>query len=169
MRPTEIAATTSGRRRRDGGFGLVETMVVVGLLAIVIMFAAPSFVSIIGTMNTKSAAFDLIGDLAMARSEALKRNATVSIVPVSSSWSNGWQVLRGAEVLRARPALASNLSVSAAPTSGVVFQPNGRLANTDTSTGNLSWSITSTHSDVIARCVVISPTGSARSKPGACS
>lgn len=152
---------------RAKGFTLIEGMVVVTILAIVAALAAPSFVSFIGTMNTKSAAFDLIGDLTMARSEALKRNATITVLPVSNSWSNGWQIRTGAEVLRQREALGSNVSINA-PGGGVAFLPNGRLQGDETATANATWSVTSSISGVIARCIVIAPTGSARSRPGAC-
>lgn len=150
------------------GFTLIEGLVVVAILALLAALASPSFVTVIGTMNTKAAAFDLIGDLTMARSEALKRNAAVSVLPVSNAWSNGWEVRDGAEVLRQRPRPASNIAISA-PVGGVLFQPNGRLQATDVDTANLSWSVTSSISGAIARCVVLSPTGSARSRPGACS
>ncbi len=156
-------------RRHASGFTLIEAVVVVGMLAIVAAIAAPSFRSFVGTMNSKSTAFDLINDLTVARSEAIKRNANASVVPVGGNWSQGWQVRdANGTVLRERAALTSSLSVSGAATAGVVFRPNGRLSD-DTADGNLAWSISSSISGVTARCVVISPTGSARSKTGTCS
>jgi type IV fimbrial biogenesis protein FimT len=169
MKPTtDLARFPAQFRAGQAGFTLIEAAVVLTILAIVAALAAPNFRTFIGTMGTKSAAFDLISDLTMARSEALKRNTTIQVVPVSNSWANGWEVLQGTTVLRQRDSLGSNMSVGGAPNGGVVFQPNGRLANTETSTGNVSWSITSSTSGVTARCVIISPTGSARSKTGAC-
>jgi len=155
--------------RRAAGFTLIEAVVVVGLLAIVASIAAPSFRSFIGTMNSKSVAFDLINDLTVARSEAIKRNATTSVTPVAGDWAKGWQVLDANNVvLRERAALSSSLSVGSAPTTGVQFRPNGRLSD-DTDPGNLAWSVSSSISGVTARCVVISPTGAARAKTGSCS
>jgi type IV fimbrial biogenesis protein FimT len=156
-------------RRGTAGFTLIEAVVVVALLAIVAAVAAPSFRSFIGTMNSKSVAFDLINDLTVARSEAIKRNATTSMAPVGGDWAKGWQVLdANGGVLRERAALTSSLSVSGAAVAGVVFRPNGRLSD-DVADDNLAWSISSSISGVTARCVVISPTGSARSKTGTCS
>jgi type IV fimbrial biogenesis protein FimT len=161
--------TPRAGRRRAAGFTLIEAVVVVALLGIVAAIAAPSFRSLIGTMNSKSAAFDLINDMTVARSEAIKRNDTTSLVPVSGDWTNGWRVLdANGDVLRERAALTSSLSVSGAAVAGVTFRPNGRLSD-DIADGNLAWSISSTISGVTARCVVISPTGSARSKTGTCS
>jgi type IV fimbrial biogenesis protein FimT len=155
--------------RRAAGFTLIEAVVVVALLAIVAGIAAPSFRSFIGTMNSKSVAFDLINDLTVARSEAIKRNATTSIEPEGGDWSKGWKVLdANGGVLRERAALSSSLSVSGATVATVVFRPNGRLSD-DIADSNLAWSISSSISGVTARCVVISPTGAARSKTGTCS
>jgi type IV fimbrial biogenesis protein FimT len=157
------------RKHCGAGFTLIEVVVVVALLAIVATIAAPSFRSFIGTMNSKSAAFDLISDLTVARSEAIKRNANVTVTPTGGDWAKGWQVLdANGNALRQRSALTSSLSVGGDAGAGVVFSPNGRLAN-DTATANQKWSISSTISGVTARCVVISPTGSARSKTGGCS
>lgn len=160
---------TRPRSRPVPGFTLIETMVVVSLLAIVGTIAAPSFRSFIGTMNAKSAAFDLISDLAVARSEAIKGNQVTTLAPVGGDWSKGWSVTdAGGRTLRQREALASSLSVGGAPGGGVSFRPNGRLSN-DTVTANLGFSITSSIAGVTARCVVITPTGAARSKTGGCS
>lgn len=167
-----VGDCTRGLRRGStnnaAGFTLIEAMVVVALLAILSAIAAPSFRSFIGTMNSKAAAFDLVGDLAIARSEAVKGNQTATVVPlVGGDWASGWRVTAGGAMVREKPALSSSLGVSGAPGAGVTFQPNGRLA-ADTADANLKWSISSTIGGVTARCVVISPTGSARSKPGSC-
>jgi type IV fimbrial biogenesis protein FimT len=141
-------------------------MTVVAILAIVGGIAAPSFRSMIDTMNTKSTAFDLMSDLTAARSEAIKRNATASIAPIGGDWSKGWQVTSNGDTVRQRSAPGASISVSA-PSGGVSFGPSGRLtglANTD----NLTWTVSSTTSGATPRCVVITPTGAARAKSGGC-
>ena len=151
---------------RRMGFTLTEAMVVVALLAVLAAIAAPAFRNLVGTMNTKSVAFDLISDLTAARSEAIKRNASTTIAPVGDDWANGWQITSGAATLRERVATGYAVSISA-PTAGVVFAPNGRIGE-DTVEDSLTWTVSSTIAGVIARCVVITPTGAARSKTGAC-
>jgi type IV fimbrial biogenesis protein FimT len=151
------------------GFTLIELTVVIAIVAILAAMAAPNLSTFIDTMDAKSAAMDLVGDLITARSEALKRNTSITVSPISGVWSNGWQITRTdqpATPLRERGALRGSLSVSAP--GSVVFMPNGRLTDSEIDTGNVSWAITSTTAGVLARCVVITPTGSARAKQGAC-
>lgn len=152
------------------GFTLIELAVVVSIAAILAAIAAPSFKAFLDTMDAKSASMDLVGDLMTARSEALKRNTSITVAAVGGSWNNGWQITRTdnpALVLRERSALRSGLSV-AAPAASIVFTSSGRLSDTDLVTSNISWALTSSTAGVRARCVVITPTGSARAKQGAC-
>lgn len=155
------------RAAASSGFTLIELAVVVAIVAVVSTVAAPSFKVFLDSMNTKSAAMDLVGDLTTARSEALKRNASVSIVPVDNNWANGWQILRGDTPLRDHPALRTGISVNA-PAAGVLFLPNGRVSDTELNTSNATWAIRSSVAGVQARCVVITPSGAARSKQGSC-
>ena len=164
MNPTRHQASERGRLRISG-FTAIELMVVVAIIAIVAAVAAPGFRSMIGTMNTKSVAFDLVSDLAMARSEAITRNKNISVLPVSGVWTNGWQIADGSNILYTRGAVAFSVGINA-PNAGVIFFSNGRLS--DDGSANKTWLINSSVGGVTPRCVVVTPTGSARSKYGGC-
>jgi type IV fimbrial biogenesis protein FimT len=77
---------------RSGGFTLIELLVVITISAILASVAYPSFTGLIGTMRTKKAGTDLYAALLRARSEALKRNASVTLSPVGGAWTNGWSI-----------------------------------------------------------------------------
>lgn len=150
---------------RARGFTLMEALVVLSIVAVVVAIGAPNLSFLIATMNARSASFDLVADLAMARSEAIKRNQQVTVEPlVAGNWSQGWRITTGAATLRERGALPSALGVTSAA-ANLQFGPNGRIG-LDTAPANMSWAITSSNAG--PRCVVITPTGSARSKMGAC-
>lgn len=75
-----------------GGFTLLELMVTVAVAAILASLAAPSFRQYILNQRIKSASYDLISALSLARSEAITRNCNVSVVQTGGSWVSGWVV-----------------------------------------------------------------------------
>lgn len=83
-------------RARDRGFSLVETMVVVAIVAIVSAIAAPSFVEMIRNNRLSAATSALQSSLNLARSEAIKRGSdarvTVAANGIAGNWANGWTV-----------------------------------------------------------------------------
>ena len=86
------------RKRR--GFTVVEMLMTVTLLAVLVALGAPNLRNLMISQKVKTAASDLHLSLSLARSEAIKRNAAVDIVPVSTAdWSQGWSVKAGTSVL----------------------------------------------------------------------
>jgi len=147
------------------GFTLIEALVVLTIAGVLLAIGAPNLSFLIASLNARSASFDLVADLALARSEAIKRNQPVTVEPlVTGNWSQGWRIVSGTTTLREHTALPSVLSVASGAGS-LQFGSNGRVGP-DTDDANLSWAITS--SSATPRCVVITPTGAARSKAGAC-
>jgi prepilin-type N-terminal cleavage/methylation domain-containing protein len=80
---------------RKNGFTLVELLVTIFVAAILTAIAAPSFLHTIRSNRADTLANQLIATLAMARSEAVKLGATVTVLSVSggNDWgSGGWCV-----------------------------------------------------------------------------
>lgn len=110
------------------GFSMVELMVVVAIVAVLASVAAPSFRSLIADQRVKAAAGELHASLTLARSEAMKRSASVTLAPKSSSWVNGWQIPHPTKAnvfLEDHPAV-STVAITGGPAS-VVYQSSGRL------------------------------------------
>ncbi|HSN22265.1 MAG TPA: GspH/FimT family pseudopilin [Usitatibacter sp.] len=78
--------------RKCAGFTAVELMVVVAIVAILTVMAAPYMGDMVRTQRLRSASFDVFSSLTMARSEAIKRNTTVTMAPAGGSWLNGWSI-----------------------------------------------------------------------------
>ena len=155
------------RHRAARGFTLVELIVVLGVVALVGVAAAPGFRSFVDAMGARDASMDLVADLTIARSEALKRNTAITMSPPDGNWGKGWQLRSADTLIRERGALRAGISLDA-PAGGVTFLPNGRLSDSDLMVSNVAWSIVSSNASVPPRCVVITPTGSARSRKGSC-
>ena len=61
------------------GFTLIELMVTLAVVAIVAALATPSFTGVINSNRLTSQANELVADIQLARSEALRRNRTVRL------------------------------------------------------------------------------------------
>jgi type IV fimbrial biogenesis protein FimT len=112
------------------GFTIIELMTTLVILGILVTIAIPSFNDLIVGTRIKGAASDIYGALTFARSEAIKRNANVTVSPLGGQWVNGWQVMAGATVLATHGAL-NNLKVECpsgtACTQTFTYGRNGRL------------------------------------------
>ena len=147
---------------KPNGFTLIELMVVVALAAILASLAAPSFKSFVSGQRIKTAASDFAMAAILARSEAIKRNAVVTISPASTGWKDGWSVSAGGTQLSQQQAY-SGVTFSG-PTSAITYNGAGRL-------GAAVSTMTITGSDGIARCVGFDLSGipkSSKSSTGTC-
>jgi len=159
-----VTALAHPRRRggRAAGFTLIDTMVVLALLAILAALAGPAMSEFVTRQRVRTSASNLHLALMKARAEAIKRNTTVSVQPISGTdWSSGWNVMVGVTVLDVT-APTGSVVVAPTPTGTAVvrYRADGR-----TSTGSVQFGLTSARSKS-ARCVAIDPAGRPYVKEG---
>jgi type IV fimbrial biogenesis protein FimT len=152
--------------RRTRGFTTVELMVALAIFALIAAIAAPSFRVFVANQRLRSASFELVSDLVSARSEALKRNTPVAVVPDDDGWASGWtvEVVESGEQIRTRGAVGSGLELDTdAPE--IVFDRSGRVEEA----GVVSFDLAAAEiTGVTPRCVTLDPTGRARSERRSC-
>jgi type IV fimbrial biogenesis protein FimT len=149
--------------QRTRGFTLPELLIVITVLAVLLGVGMPSFAEFVRNQRVKTASFDLFSTLVHARSEAITRNATVTVAPVSSAWTNGWTVTEsGGTVIRMMGAVP-NVTITG-PTN-VVFRGSGRLNAASMPT----FQLTASGSAVTTRCISIDLSGRPTTKAVACS
>ena len=142
------------------GFTLIELMVVIAIVAMLSAVAGPSFRNLVAAQRVKSAASAITESLWLARSEAIKRNATVSFTVNSASVTNGWQVVDGATVLHRQDGTPAVAVASGGGT--LTFNPYGRLS---LGSGDIGLSIASAN---VARCISVATNGRATVRSGSC-
>jgi type IV fimbrial biogenesis protein FimT len=69
-------------KAKHAGFTLLEIMIVIALLAVLVGIGAPSFGDFIRNSRITGKANDLLGGLNLARTEAIKRHAPVTVCAV---------------------------------------------------------------------------------------
>lgn len=131
-----------GSIRRGSGFTLVELLVTIGVASILLAIAVPSFNQLMVANRLTTQANDFVSAINFARSEAIKRNTSVSLCRVSSAtattcatavanWTN-WIVTPGGGNVVRRGVVnnAGGIVVqSTLSTDAVTFGPEG-LART---------------------------------------
>jgi len=141
---------------------MIELMITITVVAILSAIAAPSFRDLIAAQRIKTASYDIFNTLTFARSEAIKRNANVTVAQASGGWQNGWTVTVGATTLTQQEAVSGVILTGSA--SSLVYGGDGRVNASQTF--GISSSVSSS---VSGRCVSIELSGLPKSKVGTCS
>ena len=141
------------------GFSLVELMVTLVIAAILLSLAVPSFSTTIQNNRLTSQANQFIIAMTFARSEAVKRSATIDIIATSptgsNEWGGGWKVaVNGGADLKIFPALdGGNTLDSNNDISSFQYLPSGRANVVD------SFSLCDSRTGETGRLLSISTTG----------
>jgi type IV fimbrial biogenesis protein FimT len=164
-----MATSHSYKARASHGFTLLELMVTLAIAVILASIAAPSFQNMLASQRVQAATFDLLANLTLARSEAIKQNRSVTLSSVNGgdAWGDGWQIFPAnetSEVVKAQDAY-SGVVITAA-VDNVTYNRSGRVDS-----GN---PVQFTVADPVlqdsmqARCVSVTVTGMPVSRKGSC-
>ena len=118
-------AKSGGRRRRSAGFSLIELLMVMGVLGIISTLAVGGFQNMVRDQRVRNCSFELYASLTLARSEAIKRNADVTVSPAAGGWQNGWTIAASGTPLKTQ-ARMNGITITGGPAS-VVYNKSGRL------------------------------------------
>ena len=151
---------------RQRGFTLIEVMTVVVVIGIFAAMAFPGFSYLTRSTRVKATATDVYLALVKARSEAVKRNASVTIAPTGGNWAAGWQIIDAANnVLVNQEALKG---VTVAGPASVVYLSSGRIQGLSPQF-NITYGQNSADKTLaIARCVSARANGSPYMKGDTC-
>jgi type IV fimbrial biogenesis protein FimT len=137
-------------------------MVTLAVLVILIGLATPSFHEILLTQRVKLASSELLSGLVLARSEAISRNTTVTIVPSGGNWSEGWTISDSSGVVVERQDRMAQVIIVGPER--VTYNRAGRVNTGRTSISLMAKGGRSAH----ARCISIDLSGQAVQKQESC-
>ena len=130
------------RCRKPGGshgFTLIELMVTVAVMVILAAITAPSMTELINNRRAAGQTEELVASLQLARVEAIRRNARVTVCAGagavcsgSTAWSN-WTIFgrdntaAGTPIDTIRDADATGAVVVTGPAAGIIYKPSGMI------------------------------------------
>jgi len=127
-----MALTIPCRRRSSAGFTMVELLVTIAIATILATVAIPSFSGLIASQRAKTAASELFASLLTARSDAIMRNANVTVSPLAGGWNQGgWQILDPSNIVLESHGVVAGVTITPAG-GGVTFRPSGRILASST-------------------------------------
>jgi type IV fimbrial biogenesis protein FimT len=132
--------TTCRKSRTSRGFTLVELMITVAVMVILAAIASPSMIELVNNRRAAGQTEELVAALQLARAEAIRRNARVTVCAgagVTCSGSSDWSswTIYGRDRTSATPDADENIRESTVagavavtgPTAGIVYKPSGMI------------------------------------------
>lgn len=133
------------KNKKNKGFTLIELIITLTVIGILVALVAPNMGSFVVSNRLTTQANELVTDINLARSEAIKQASNVGVCASSTgtgctgSWQSGWIMFRDGDssltwtaaadsVLRTHESLSGSNTLSG-PTTIVVFSKSGLLAN----------------------------------------
>lgn len=86
-----LGVACAGYRRK--GFSLIELLVAISIVATLLTVGVPSYREYIERQRAVSLANQIVADIHMARSEALRREGEVALVRTGANWAEGWKLV----------------------------------------------------------------------------
>ena len=132
------------------GFTLIELLVVMAIAAILFAAGLPNFQDFIRDQRVRSITSDMLGDFALARSEAVRYSGRVVIARAGfgnctvagTAWRDGWcmfadlnanNTMDAGEVLKVQQAVGGQVRICSAVAdfaNTVIFGPRGQVVRT---------------------------------------
>lgn len=168
-------------KKSKNGFTLIEMMVTIAIVGIFASIALPSFSSLIKSNRISTGTNELVSNLLLAKSEALKRSQTVSLCPSSDQtscngldeYATGWIVFLDCdgnnatddtvddcveEIIKVQDGIDSVFMTNPTVTKRVGFNYTGRP------TGVSTFSIGSTSDSATVKTVTVNLVGRVKSQ-----
>jgi type IV fimbrial biogenesis protein FimT len=164
-RLTAMKQHAAHSRRRDTGFTMTELVVTMAVAAILATVAIPSFNTLIANQRAKTYASELFATLVRTRSEAIERNANITLSPKTGGWNTGWQIFDPAGNLLEDRGNATGVIVTISGPAAVTYRPSGRLQAGPAPTFQIT---TPSGSSANYQCVSVDLSGRPNMKAAAC-
>jgi type IV fimbrial biogenesis protein FimT len=127
--------------RRAAGFTLIELMIVVGIAAVIMLLGAPNLALFMAEQRVRTAASDMMAEIALARAKAVETSRRVYFERTSAQWKDGWRIYvdnnsNGTYDAGTDEQIAINLGLEGriqicSPTgdfaTNLIFRPDGRV------------------------------------------
>ena len=146
------------------GFSMVELLVVLSIAGILATIALPSFQSLTQVQQVKNASYELYTGLNLARSEAIKRSANVTLAATMNVANEvSWVITAVDGTVIHRPDFIKGVAMDVNDLAGtqVVYQRTGRTTEISAPTFQIDAAGEGTPTD-FARCVKIELSGMPR-------